>query len=139
MEALGRLFNIIPVAADSVNVNMRNCGAVTFVCVGADTYTVSENKAGASNQNLATLDHVYDNANTNGSTAWTRRSVLSGGAQVAAVTIAGGCTVFSVEDAELSDGFTHLRVTSTGAGLVYAIAHELQVQRAPQNLPALGV
>jgi hypothetical protein len=139
MEALGRLFNIAPTAADTVNVKMKDCSAVTFVCVGADTYTLSETKAGASSQVLATLDHVYENANANGSTAWTRRSVLSGGNQVSAVTTAAAVAVFTVEDAELSDGFTHLKVVSTGAGLVIAIAHDLTVQRAPQNLPALAV
>jgi hypothetical protein len=33
------VFDIVP-TADAVEVNLRDCSAVTFVCVGADTYTV---------------------------------------------------------------------------------------------------
>ncbi len=138
MEALGRLFNVIPVGED-VAVKMKDCSAITFVCVGADTYTLRESKAGASLQTLATLDHVYENTSAAGLAAWTRRSVLSGGAQVNNVVTALAVAVFTVEDTELSDGFTHLRVTPTGAGLVIAIPHDLTVQRDPRNLPAVAV
>lgn len=142
MEALGRLFNIIPTAED-VAVKMKDCSAVTFVCIGAnaETFTLVESKAGASGQNLATLDHVYRNANAGGTAAWARSSVLSSGAQVAVVTTttAAPVAVLTVEDAELSDGFTHVEIQASAAGLVYAIAHDLTIQRAPQNLPALGV
>lgn len=142
MEALGRLFNIIPTAED-VAVKMKDCSAVTFVCIGGnnETFTLVESKAGASGQTLATLDHVYRNANAGGTAAWTRSSVLNAGAQVGVVTTvtANPVAVFTVEDAELSDGFTHLEVQASSTGLVIAIPHDLTVQRAPQNLPAAGV
>ena len=142
MEALGRLFNVIPVGED-VAVKMKNCSAVTFVCVGAnaETFTLVESKAGASGQTLATLDHVYRNANSGGTAAWSRSSVLNAGAQVGVVTTttANPVAVFSVEDTELSDGFTHLEIQASASGTVVAIPHDLTVQRAPQNLPAAGV
>src|SRR5882757_1326943 len=40
MEGLGRSFNVVPTAADTTYINMAYASGVTFVCVGADTYTV---------------------------------------------------------------------------------------------------
>ena len=38
---------------------------------------------------------------------------------------------------ELSAGYTHVKCTSTGAGTVVAVLHDLKTQRTPGNLPAL--
>lgn len=136
-DGLGRILNIIPVA-DGVEVNLKDAGAVTFVCVGAsDTYTLNESVgAGGTPQNLAVIERVSVNANADGSTAWTN------GDQAAAATFVSGAGeavgVFTVRAEQLSDGYTHVDVTSTSTGLVYAIVHELHVQRKPENLPALG-
>lgn len=140
MEALGKEFNVIPVA-DAVEVNMRDCAAVTFICVfaGTDTFTLKEARdaAGTGVQNLAVIDNVYTNVGSAGANPWVREQPAAS----AAVTTAAGkpVAVFTVEDSQLSDGFTHVRVDSTGAGTVVAVAHGLTVQRAPANLPALGV
>lgn len=138
MEALGRLFNVIP-AAEDVAVKMKDCSAVTFVCTGAnaETFTLVESKAGASGQTLATIGYVNRNANAGGTAAWTRSAVAQVG--VVTTTTAAPVAVFSVEDAELSDGFTHVEVQASASGTVIAIPHDLSVQRNPANLPAAGV
>lgn len=133
-DALGRVFNIIP-TADGVEVNLKDAGAVTFVCVGADTYTLNESVGAAGTpQNLAVIERVSANANADGSTVWTNADQSA----AATVVTTAAAVVFTVRAEQLSDGYTHVDVTSTSTGLVYAIAHELHVQRKPENLPALG-
>lgn len=136
MEGLGRVFNIIP-TADAVYVDMTKCSAVTFVCVGADTYTLNEAKTigGGSAQNLLKWDHWYTNAGAVGVTAWVEAS----DATPAAAAIIAANAVLTVGADDLSDGFTHVDMVSTGAGLVYAITHDLVVQRDPANLPVVSL
>lgn len=136
MEALGRLFNVVP-TADAVEVNMALCTGVTFVCVGADTYTVKQatDAAGTGAANLAVVDRYYTNTSAAGAAAW----VLATQAAGAAVTIASGIAVIEVDATSLGDGFTYLRCDSTAAGLVVAILHDLNVPRDAANLPAAAV
>lgn len=138
MEGLGRLFNVIPVGA-SVYVDMRLCAACTFICYasGGDTFTLSEaqNAGGTGDTNLATVTRYYTSLGTGG--AWVKQTQ----AAAAAVTISGtgplDAAVFTVDSAELSDGFTHIMVVPSASGTVVPILHDLYVQRAPANLPAL--
>lgn len=135
-DGLGRVLNIIP-TADGVEINLRDGGAVTFVGVGADTYTLQETQdaAGTGAQNLAVIERVSSNASAAGASAWANADQ----AAAATVVTAAAAVAFSVRAEQLSDGYSYLRVTSTGAGLVYAILHDLHPQRKPENLPALGV
>lgn len=135
MEALGRLFNITP-TADGVFVNCQHARGVTFVCVGADTYTVQSSATAAGGSDLDVVTHWYENANANGSTAWTKHADQV--ADAAVVTTAAAA-VIHVDTASLPDGHKYVKCTSTSTGLVYAVAHDLMVQRTPANLPALGV
>lgn len=135
MEALGRLFNVIAVA-DGVLVPMKDHGGVAFVCYLAtgDTFTLQEaqDAAGTGAQDLAVIDHFYGGNGVGG--AWTRRTQVA----AAAVTIAADdCVVIEVEADRLTDGFTHLKITSTGAGTVVAIPRDLLTQRRASNLAAL--
>lgn len=140
MEALGRLFNIIP-TADAVEVNMRDCSAVTFLCVGAnaETFTLAEatDAAGAGAQTLSTITRYYANSAAVGATVWSLVEIAAGG--VVTTTTALPVAVIHVSGTELSDGFDFLRVSSSSTGTVVAITHDLAVQRNPVNLPALGV
>lgn len=140
MEALGRLFNIIP-TADAVEVNMRDCSAVTFLCVGAnaETFTLAEatDAAGAGAQTLSTITRYYANSGAVGATTWALQTIAAGG--VVTTTTALPVAVIHVSGTELSDGFDFLRVSSSSTGTVVAITHDLAVQRDPANLPALGV
>jgi hypothetical protein len=137
MEALGRILNVVAVA-DDVLVDMRAAGAqaVTFVCYldAGDTFTLSENN-GTTTQALATVTQFYKGSGVGG--VWTKVTQATASTVVLSGASNNDCAVFTVTGAELSDGYYKLKVASTGAGTVVAIAHDLQTQRGPANLPAL--
>lgn len=138
MEGLGRLFNVIAVA-DGVLVPLTAGSAVSFVChlAAGDTFTVQEAKdaAGTGAQNLVTVEQFYDSDGVGG--AWTLETQTAAATVVNDGTAGHDCSVFTINGSELSDGFTHVKCTSTSTGTVVAILHDLTVQRAPANLPAL--
>lgn len=137
MEALGRLVNVVPIAA-SRGLNMQNCSAITFVTTGNDTFTVTvaAGFAGAYATPGTLTCNVYKSAATNGTAVWvkdntliTANTVVSGGAIV---------TCFSIPGTSLPDTKNYIKVTPSAAGLVMAILHDLSVQRAPANLPIVS-
>lgn len=137
MEALGRLFNIVP-TADAVEVALRDAASVTFVGVGTDTYTVESctDAAGSGAANLVCIDQYYRCTSAAGAAAWTKVT------QAVAATFAatgGGIACATVDGTSLPDTHDYVRCSSAGAGLVIAILHELNVQRTPANLPAAAV
>lgn len=136
LEALGAKLNVIP-TADAVEVTLRDSTGVTFVCTGADTYTVEEctDAAGTGAQSLAKIDHYYTNTSAAGAAAWAKATQNVG----AAVTIASGIAVIEISEEQLSDGYAYVRCTSTSSGLVTAITHGLKTQRSPELLAALAV
>lgn len=135
-DALGRLFNVLPVA-DDVYVNLRDCGGITFVGVNAagETWTLTEatTQGGAGSQVLATIDRYFTSA-TNGA-AWVTRTQNVGSAVT--TTSAQDVFVLELEAIELSDGYSWVKLTSTSTGTVVAIQRDLKVQRKPDNLQAL--
>jgi len=136
MEALGRRFNVLPVA-DDVYVRMSDCTGITFVGVNTagDTWTLTEAKdaAGTGAQVLTTITRFFTSATVGA--AW----VL--GTQAAASTVVTSASqdvvVIDVDGAELSDTYDFIKVASTSTGTVFAIQHDLESQRKPANLPAL--
>lgn len=136
MEALGRLFNVLPVA-DDVYVSLRTASAVTFVGVLAagDTWTLTEAKdaAGTGAQVLATMTHYYVSATVGA--AWVE--VTQAAASTIVTTASQDVVVVCINMAELSDTFDFVKLASTSTGTVFAIQHDLTVQRAPENLAAL--
>jgi hypothetical protein len=136
MDGLGRVFNAIP-TADAAWVNLRDASAVTFLCIGADTYTVQDASAAAGTgaANLAAIQNEWTNAGAVGATAWVR---VAPHAATASLVVAANAA-FTVDESQLRDGFKYVRCSSAGAGLVVAVAHDLKVQRDPGNLPALAV
>jgi hypothetical protein len=136
MDALGRVFNVLPVA-DDVYVPLRDAGAVTFVCVNTsgDTYTLTEAKdaAGTGAQVLATMADFYISATVGA--VWAK--VTHAAASTIVPTGSQDVAVITVAQAELSDTYDWVKLASTGAGTVVAILHDLLVQRKPENLPAL--
>jgi hypothetical protein len=135
-EVLGRDINVLAVA-DDVYVPLKDCSGVAFIGFNAagDTWTLTEAKsaAGASSQVLATIERFHTQV-TPGA-AWVKGTQAAG----SAVTTTGSQDVICIEvlAPELSDGYTHLKLTSTSTGTVVAIQHGLKVGRAPNNLPAL--
>jgi hypothetical protein len=135
MDALGRLFNAVPIAAGR-GIRLDQATGVTFVCTGADTFTITTATgfAGSYATPGNIITYVYTNSATNGTAAWVRATQAASNA----VVIAGGAVAFTVRADALPDGKNYVKVTQSAAGLVAAILHDLTVQRAPANLPILS-
>lgn len=143
MDALGREFNYRHLA-DGGYIRLDDADAVSFLCyltgAAGDTYTLQEAKdaAGTGAQNLAKIDHFYTSTG-DGSDAWVKRTQAAAATMVTAAAANQNAACVSVSANSLSDGYKYLKLTSTGAGLVTALQHDLNVQRAPEILPAVGV
>jgi len=135
VEALGRLFNVVPIAA-GVAVNLKEYGAVTFVCTGADTFTLTSSDAFGGTYvtpgNIIT--RKYTCSATNGTAAWVEATQAASNA----VTIASGTVLIHVSADSLPDGHAFLKCSAAAAGLVKAILHDLDRQRRPSNLAAVS-
>lgn len=136
MEALGRLFNVLPVA-DDVYVRMSDHGGITFVGVltTGDTWTLTEAKdaSGTGAAVLATITRYWTAATVGA--AWTLHTIAAN----SAVTTSSSedVVVIEVDATELSDTFDFVKLTSTSTGIVIAIPRDLAYPRKPSNLPAL--
>lgn len=141
-KALGRLFNSTP-AADNVWINLADADGVTFICfLGAaagDTYTLQQAKDGSGTgaANLAVVTEYHTNTG-NGSDAWTRRTQAAAHTVVAAAAATQQAVAIEVEGTQLADDYCFVRLASTGAGTVNALTRDLNVKRAPENLPAMA-
>lgn len=141
MDALGRVINVQP-AMDGVFFNLKKCDGVTFLGYLAggvgDTYTIQEatTSGGAGAQNLSCVA-VYYTSTGNGSDTWTRRTQATAATVTTAAAATQNAVIFEVDQTKLSDGYSFIKVTSTGAGLVIPILRDLKVQRIPSNLPAI--
>lgn len=135
MYGLGRVFNVIPIAAGAA-FKLRGASAVTFVCTGNDTFTVTA--SGSFGGSYTSPGNIITRKQTctatNGTAAW----VESTQAASNAVTIASGAVVFSVLTSQLADPNDYVKVSVGASGLVTAILHDLVVARKPSNLEILG-
>lgn len=143
MESLGRVLNPVAVA-DGVYVNLKDACSVAFLCylagAAGDTYTLTEAKTagGGSAQVLSTIKRWWTSNGVGG--VWTLHDTgVNASTLVTAATTAENGAYLHVDGIELSDGYNFLKLTSTGAGLVTAILHDLKVQRKPSNLPSVIV
>lgn len=137
MEALGRLFNVLPVADDAY-VDMRSAMGITFIGVLAagDTWTLTEQKPdGSGDQVLATIERYYTAATVGA--AWVLHEQAA--ASTVVTTAAEDVVCIHVNEQELSAGYSMVKLASTSTGTVFAITHDLKVQRDPANLPAMAV
>ena len=143
MEALGRTMNPI-LLADNTYINLRDGSGVTFECylaaAAGDTYTLTEatTAAGGGAQVLTTITRYYTSTG-DGTDTWTKRTQAAASTVVTAAAATQNGMIVEVDAVELSDGFDYVKLASTGAGRVTAVLRDLTVQRAPANLPALGV
>jgi hypothetical protein len=125
-------------------INLKDAGAITFVCylAGAvgDTYTLQEAKdsSGTGAQNLPILSEYWTNTG-NGSDAWTRRTQTAAATVVTAAAATQNAMACEVNSVSLDDGYKFVKLTSTGAGAVNALTTGLAAGRAPASLPAMGV
>lgn len=137
MEALGRVIDVVPIASGAY-ISMKNASGITFVCTGADTFTVREAKdaSGTSVQNIGNvITRYYQNTSTAGGAGWTKQT-QAGSYQV--VQGSNYTTVIEVFGSQMDDGFPYVYCHAGGSGLVTAILHDLTVQRSPANLATLS-
>jgi hypothetical protein len=136
MEGLGRLVDVIPIAAGQA-FKFRNASAVLFVCTAADTFTitVAPSYAGSYVSPGGIISHYYQRADTNGTHAWTRQPQAAADNVVQASAYTTG---FEVLTSMVSDPNDYIKVSVGGSGLVTAILHDLTVQRHPASLEILG-
>jgi hypothetical protein len=137
MEGLGRLVDVIPIAAGQ-GFKFRGASAVLFVCTGNDTFTLTaaSSFAGSYSSPGNVISHYYQRADTNGTHAWTKQTQAASNAVVQ--SNAGYTTAFEVLTSMIADPNDYLKVSVGGSGLVTAILHDLVVQRKPANLEILG-
>lgn len=135
MEGLGRLFNVVPIAAGK-SISLKHAAGVTFVCTGGDTFTVkSQPSAGGTATALAAITRKYTSSATDGTVAWTDSGDITA---VSAVTIASGMVSFYIDAADLPASASYVEVTVAATGLVMAIVHDLAIQISPNLLPLLN-
>jgi hypothetical protein len=135
MEGLGRVYNVIPIAAGA-GFSLKQATGVTFVCTGNDTFTltVASTFAGSYATPGNIITRIYTNTSTNGTATWVKASQAASNA----VTIASGTVAFEVFGIQLADPKAYVKVSVGGAGLVTAILHDLTAARGPANLAILG-
>lgn len=135
MFGLGRVFNVIPIAAGK-GFKFRGASAVTFVCTGNDTFTVTVASTYAGS--YATPGNIITKKSTctqtDGTAAWVDATQSASNA----VTISSGAVSFCVLTSQISDPSDYVKVSVGASGLVTAILHDLTVQRRPGNLEILG-
>jgi hypothetical protein len=131
MDGLGRLFNVVPIAAGR-GLYVGNCSAVTFICTGNDTFTitVASTFAGSYATPGNIITRTQTNTATNGTATWVKATQAASNA----VVIASGTVAFTVFGSQLPDPKVYVKNTASGSGLVMAILHDLTYQRSPANL-----
>lgn len=143
-KGLGKAFNVIPVAS-TIHISLKNASGVTFILyedAGAQSTDFKESIAGASEQALTVLNEYWASNGVGG--VWTRETDDAGGTLsddsnfVKKDTILFDCAAIYIGADELSAGFDSIEATAD-AGTCIAIVHDLNVQRAPENLVAGGV
>jgi hypothetical protein len=148
-EGLGRLFNVVPIAA-GVALNFAIAPAITFVCTGNDTFTLTvATSFGASYVTPPTtaiggglIRNYYTNTSTNGTAAWAKTTLsISAATCVNAVTISSGTVAFAVYSVDLpafgasdTTNYEYIKCSVGSGGLVTAILHDPYHQRTPANL-----
>ena len=137
MEGLGRGFNVVPIAAGA-GLSMKNASAVTFICTGNDTFTVTVANTFSGSYSQPTgfnpITRKYTNTSTAGTAAWVKATQAASNA----VTISSGTVAFTVFGTQLPDPKAYIKVSVGASGLVTAILHDLIQQRTPANLPIVG-
>ena len=136
IAGLGRAFDVVPIAA-GVGLNFRSASGVTFVCTGADTFTLTV--ASTFGGSYATPGNIftyyYQATATNGSAAWTKQTQAASNAVVQAGAYT---TVIELLETQLADPSCYVKMTASASGLVMAVFHDLDIQRKPANLLKIG-
>ena len=131
MDGLGRVFNVVPIAA-GVGIKLKDCSAVSFVCTGSDTFSLTIATAFAGTYRAgsfftpawAPITRLFKSTATAGTAAWTRANIAAADNTGAQTNV----TVFSVLVSQIPDPYTHIKCSAGASGLVTALVHDLLVQ-----------
>lgn len=143
MEALGRVLDVIPIAAGKP-FKMRGASSCLFVVTGAAAQpTINERSSfGGADTALAVIKDIYWSTATDGTAAWNKLVVANLSTYIHGTTTGlttATMTAFHVFTSMLSDPFNYLNCVSTaGPALVTAILYDLVHQRGPANLEIKG-
>ncbi len=119
MEALGRVFDIVPAAKTLFN------------------FQEAKDSAGTGVQDIgAVIKQYYTNADTDGSLHWSKTTQAA--ADETGTVATGSCVVVHILASMLDDGFDYVSCTASSTGTVIAIPYDLLVQRTPANMPLPG-
>ena len=133
MKGLGRVYNVVA-AASGVHIPLTNATAVSFVTfldAGTQIATIKESIDGASEQALNC--DVYPHKGPGVGGTWTAMAEQDDTLDLGTDAV-NDCMVFTVDAAQLSDGFNCVEVTVSG-GICVAVIHDLAQSRKPANLP----
>jgi hypothetical protein len=146
MEALGRLVNVIPVAAGKP-FKMRGASGVMVVVTGTDAVvTVKEDSTfgGSFSTTLVGIKDIYWTTASDGTAAWSRLSEYANPIGTYTHGSTTGLTtatvsVFHIFTSELTDPNDYLKITVTGTTPTCSVLpYDLVAQRTPPNLELLG-
>lgn len=140
MEGFGREFNVLHLAK-GVWIPLVDCGGVAWsnYLAGAvgDTYTLQEakDKTGTGAQNLVAITRYWTSNGVGG--VWTLQTQTAAATVITTNTTAQNGMLVEIDAQSLDDGYSYVKLTSTGAGNSCAILRDLHRGRKPSNLPAL--
>lgn len=142
IEALGRHFNYRHVAANSY-IRLDTASQIAFLCYLAstvDTFTLTEAKdaAGTGAQVLTKITRYHTNKG-DGTDAWVLNTQAVGSTFSKTATAAQSAACVEVNGNQLSDGYKYVKLAAAGASVITAAQFDLLTQRAPANLPAIGI
>lgn len=136
-NGLGRLFNVVPQASGR-HIKLEQAQAVTFVCFeddGSQIVTLKESVNGQSEQNLPIIDTVWKAPGVGGT--WTKVTQTAAATYDNADDTVNDAVAITVRADQLSPGYNCVELTNDGGNPVIAIIHDLNAQRAPENLPSM--
>jgi hypothetical protein len=147
MEALGRIIDVVGVASGH-GISLKNASGITFIALASDTsqalaVTAAKTYGGnyddwTTGNGFGQPDHFYQNADDDGTGAWTKETAVWTSNSVALAGTANYVAVLEIFADQLADGYEYIKVTETDCTYVVAILHDLTVQRTPANLAILG-
>lgn len=140
-EALGRIIDA-HYPADDVYISLKNAAGVTFFVHEVDgatqaTITFSSDAAGGSTSTPDSIDHIYGKSADVSSGVWHRTAVSPASETVTAADGTEDLIAIEVLASMCPDGKPYVKCTADGSGIVFAVLHDLAIQRAPQNLASV--
>ena len=136
-EALGRLINA-HYPADDVYISLKDASGVTFFVHEVDgatqaQITFSSDAAGSATSTPNVVDHYYGKSADVSSGVW-HKTTMSAGSLVTAADGTEDLVAIEILASMCPDGKPYVKCTADGAGIVFAVLHDLAYQRTPANL-----